>query len=208
MTHDYPPLPPEVEENPDLVPLRDDERWLHQKRYPEKYLSLKDIPDPPHSDLPDWLSSNPLDPEPKPLPLTAYANMFEWVCERISIGETLGTVLNRDPRNPDVGRFIRWVMKDEGRREKYYEAQAIGAEVMFEEDMIRIADADDSLEDVQRTKVKLDTRWKRLAICNRKRFGDVKQIEQNINIDLAEAMKAADERLKTVEMKKVGDRYE
>jgi hypothetical protein len=34
-----------------------------------------------------------------------------------------------------------------------------------------------------------------MGVWNRKRFGDIKQIEQNVTIDLSEAMRVAQERV-------------
>lgn len=187
----------------DLVPVDSTERYYHRKNHPEQYLSVKDIPVDRPAPLPKWLQSSDNDPSPSappPVPLTEFAKMYEWVLERIAIGESLDQVLNRDPRSPDVGRFMRWIMNDETRRNRYYEADAVAAEIMFAQDMIRIADADDSMEDVQRSKLKLDTRWKKMAVSNRKRFGDIKQIDQNVTIDLSAAMNAARDRIRTIEV--------
>jgi len=126
--------------------------------------------------------------------------MYDWVLERVAGGESLGNILNRDPRCPDVGRFIRWIMNDDGRKAQYEKALESYGEIMFIEDMLRIADADESMEDTTRSKLKLETRWKFLAVCNRKRFGDIKQIEQNVTIDLGAAMMAARERTRMIEV--------
>ena len=188
----------------DLVPIDSTERYYHRKNHPEQYLSIRDIPvDPP---VPKWLRSpdqSDNDPSPScppPVPLTEFAKMFDWVMERVAQGESLNNILNRDPRSPDVGRFIRWIMNDEERTAKYHKAQEAWSEVMLVEDMLRIADADESVEDVQRSKLKLDTRWRIMAVCNRKRFGDIKQIEQNVTIDLGAAMNAARERTRMIEV--------
>ena len=77
---------------------------------------------------------------------------------------------------------------------RYYEAQAIGAEVIAQQ-ILEIADAQDSMEDVNRSTLKINTRKWLLGVWNRKRFGDIKQIEQNVNIDLSQAMQDAQERL-------------
>jgi hypothetical protein len=73
-------------------------------------------------------------------------------------------------------------------------AQAIGAQAV-ERDILAIADAKDSIEDVNRSTLRINTRKWLLGVWNRKRFGDVKQIEQNVNIDLSQAMQEAQARL-------------
>lgn len=195
----------------DLVPVDSTERYYHRKNHPEQYLSVSQIPvEPSEPPVPKWLRPSDNDPSPSappPVPLSEFAKMYDWVLERVAQGESLGNILNRDPRCPDVGRFIRWIMNDDTRRDRYYKAQESWSEVMLVEDMIRIADADESMEDTARSKLKLDTRWKILAVCNRKRFGDIKQIDQNVTIDLGAAMNAARERTRTIEVNP-GGQYE
>jgi hypothetical protein len=84
-------------------------------------------------------------------------------------------------------------MKDEQRRTRYYAAQQAGAEIIFEE-MIDIADAENSFEDVQRSKLRIDTRKWVLGIHDKKRFGD-KSNELVVNVNLGEAMARAAERV-------------
>jgi hypothetical protein len=103
-------------------------------------------------------------------------------------------LFDNDPRAPDLKRFVAWVMRDENRKAQYYEAQAIGAEVLMIETPL-IADASDSMEDVNRSTLRVNTRKWQMSVWNRKRFGDVKQIDQNVTIDLSGAMQQAQERL-------------
>jgi len=58
-----------------------------------------------------------------------------------------------------------------------------------------IADAKDSLEDANRSAIRIDSRKWQLKVWNRERFGDVKQIEQTVTINLQDAMQVAQERL-------------
>lgn len=123
--------------------------------------------------------------------------MFEAIFDRmmdlIASGQPLAAALERDPREPDYAKFLAWVMRDEARRERYYEAQAVGAEVVAQQ-MLTIADAADTVEDVQRSTLRIGTRKWLLGVWNRKRFGDVKQIDQHVTIDMVGAMQEARER--------------
>ena len=58
-----------------------------------------------------------------------------------------------------------------------------------------IADAEDSLEDANRSAIRIDSRKWQLKVWNRERFGDVKQIDQTVHVDLTLAMETAQERL-------------
>lgn len=121
---------------------------------------------------------------------TLFPMMFEGVLVKIAEGHALKTILNEDYRQPEYEYFLRWVMLDPQRKERYYEAQAIGAEVIASE-MLDIADARDSLEDVARSTLRINTRKWILGVWNRKRFGETKQIDHNVTVDLSEAMSAA-----------------
>lgn len=159
-------------------------------------------------EMPDWLtpvspshdghnstSNNNLQPVTrKQLEHTTFENMFEWVLVKIAEGIPLKEILRSDFRQPEYEKFLRWMHTDEARRARYYEAQEIGAEIIASE-MLAIADADDSLEDVQRSTLRINTRKWVLGVWNRKRFGDVKQIEQNVTLDIGAAMAAADQRM-------------
>ena len=61
--------------------------------------------------------------------------------------------------------------------------------------ILEIADAEDSLEDVARSTLRINTRKWLVGVWNRKRFGETKQVEQTITIDLSEAMAAAQQRV-------------
>lgn len=161
----------------------------------------KDVPattDIHSSELPDLSRHSQLVVETRKaknqLELMAYEAVFDRALEEIAAGQPLSAVIEADHRSLSYQRFLSWVHRDEERKAKYYQAQEVGAEVVFEQ-MLEIADADDSLEDVARSTLRINTRKWRLAILNRKRFGEVKQIEQNVTIDLGAAMQEARDRV-------------
>ena len=159
--------------------------------------------------LPGWLAPEPLPyyhptvlqarrelrANRKAIEEIAFESMFEEfldvICEN-GLGVT--QMFDRDPRGPDLKRFIAWVVRDPKRKELYYEAQAVGAEVCAVE-IPMIADAKDSMEDANRSSIRIDARRWQLKVWNRERFGDVRQTEQTINVDLTLAMETAQERL-------------
>ena len=163
----------------------------------------------PQLELPQWLAPEPLPyyhPEVlrarrelranrKAIEEIAFESLFEEfldvICEN-GLGVT--QMFERDPRGPDLKRFIAWVVRDPRRKELYYEAQAVGAEVCAVE-IPMIADAKDSLEDSNRSSIRIDARKWQLKVWNRERFGDVKQIDQTVTVNLVEAMRDSQERL-------------
>jgi hypothetical protein len=123
-----------------------------------------------------------------------YPMILDAVLDHVASGEPVKTWFQRDPRDLDHSRFLRWVRSDSERFQQYREAQAAGAEVIFDQ-MLVISDASDSLEDVARSTLRLNTRWKALAVLDRDRFGEKRQIDQTVTIDMGAAMLEARERV-------------
>ena len=162
-----------------------------------------------HEPLPGWLAPEPL-PYYHPSVVQAkqslrenqraiehltFESLFDDVLDKVREGGMLvNQMFDNDPRAPSYARFISWVYRDENRRARYDEAQLAGAEVIKQQ-MLMIADADDSLEDVNRSTLRINTRKWMLGVMDKKRFGDVKQIDQTVTINLGDAMREAQERL-------------
>jgi len=126
---------------------------------------------------------------------TLYECTLDAVLERmVEHNYSFYDAVRDDPRGLDPKHMLAWVHRDETRKMRYYEAQAIAAEGVAQ-DMLRIADAKDSFEDVQRSTLRISTRKWLLGVWNRKRFGETKQIEQNVTIDIGEAMAQAQQRV-------------
>jgi len=123
-----------------------------------------------------------------------FAGLFERAIDRLMMGQPLSSSVELDPRQPEYGHFIGWIHKDADRKRRYLEAQEIGAEVVANQ-LLEIADAEDSIEDVARSTLRINTRKWLLGVWNRKRFGETKQIEQNVTIDLGGAMEEARRRV-------------
>lgn len=161
-------------------------------------LHIVDQIEQPLLPLPAWM----VDPSAPPARLAAlrkaneiatFSAKFETIIDQITCGQPLKTLLGDDPRNLDYARFLAWVMKDEKRKNRYHEAQRVAAEVISTQ-MLEIADARDTIEDVQRSTLRINTRKWYLGVLDRKRFGEVKQIDQTVTIDMVGAMEAARER--------------
>ena len=123
-----------------------------------------------------------------------YPACFERALEHIAEGNPLTAALEQYPIPIAPTRLLAWIHRDPERQARYYEAQAVGAEVVANQ-MIDIADASDSIEDVQRSTLRINTRKWLLGVWNRKRFGEVKQLEQTVTFDIGEAMAAAQARV-------------
>jgi hypothetical protein len=148
---------------------------------------LLDTPQP----LPDWLTpySDSLDPrDPAPdrssdtklslrlLERHIFEAIFDDVLSCVAGGGTVSYIVTQDQRGLDLGRFMGWMRGSPERWDAYREAQAIGAEVSFDR-VQAIADGEGSMEDVNRSRLRVETAWKRMAIIDRKRFGEKTSIE-------------------------------
>ena len=120
--------------------------------------------------------------------------VFDDILEHIASGQPLTAFVEMRPLAFDYQRCLSWIMRDETRKNRYYEAQEIGAEIVSHQ-ILGIADASDSLEDVARSTLRINSRKWLMGVWSRKRFGDIKQVDQNITIDLSAAMQEAQDRL-------------
>jgi hypothetical protein len=147
--------------------------------------------------LPSWLV-----PDRSTLPAvkrenlhTTYEAAFEGMLDKMTTSNiSFHEAVRDDFRGLNPTHYLAWVLRDEGRKNRYYEALAITAEGVAA-DMLRIADASDSFEDVARSTLKISTRKWLLGVWNRKRFGETRQVEQNITIDISQAMADANARV-------------
>ena len=152
--------------------------------------------------LPDWLKPEPIDLKNNPvnrrlsyaLAQSECAAMFEPTLDKLAMGMAVSEIIRESAHEISCAEFLRWVHKDPTRKARYYEAQEIGAEVVASE-MITIADGVNSLEDVQRSKLRIDTRKFLLGVWNRKRYGEVKQVEMTGTISITEALAQAQARI-------------
>ena len=144
-------------------------------------------------ELPSWLNPST---QVKELRETQFSVFFETVLDKLSRGINLKEILRDDQRDFDYPQLLRWIHKDPMRKSRYYEAQEIGSEMIAAE-ILEIADGQDGLEDVQRSKLRIDSRQFLIKTWNRKRYGDIKTLEVNQNISITAALEQANQRLIT-----------
>ena len=120
--------------------------------------------------------------------------MFERVLTEITRGRTLKSVVAEDLRDIDYDAFWRWVKRDSRRHDRYKEAKELRTE-WWAGRIIEIAEADDALEDVARSKLKIDTYKWLMGADNRKTYGESKQIELSTSISITAALEQARSRV-------------
>ena len=149
-------------------------------------------------ELPSWMTQVPPVPKESSAPKKEllekqFEIFFETILDKISRGINLKEILRDDQRDFDYTQLLRWIHRDPQRKSRYYEAQEIGSEMIAAE-ILEIADGD-GLEDVQRSKLRIDSRQFLIKTWNRKRYGDVKTLEVNQNISITAALEQANARL-------------
>ena len=142
------------------------------------------------SSIPSWLeitqttSTHNPSPTPSPTPLAKYPctseeltlmeltfdNFFEGSIDRIALGHPLKDIIADDPRDISIVEYLRWVRKDKTRKERLKEAEEIAAEVLIMQ-TIGIAEGVDSMEDTNRSTLRVNNNWKIAAAYSPKRFG-------------------------------------
>ncbi|MBU6231830.1 hypothetical protein KGP36_04115 [Patescibacteria group bacterium] len=146
--------------------------------------------------LPNWLTAGDA-PFPKPSKARSAAEfemVFPRVLECIAEGFTLSRAVRELPIKVDEGAFYRWIKKDVERERLYKEAKEIRTEVWAGR-VIEHAIAEDSTEDVSRSRLIVDSyRW--LMECdNRKGYGSVKQIDVTSSISITAALEQGRSRM-------------
>jgi len=120
--------------------------------------------------LPGWLQP----------PKVSTGNLYteytvEKVLERLVTGESLSAIC-RDDDMPTAGTWYRWMMKNPTLETRYHLAKAIGADAIVDENK-PIADGQLPTmgagfpDDVQRDKLRVETRFKLAAVQNPRRYG-------------------------------------
>ena len=131
--------------------------------------------------LPAWIGTTQPQPQPD-RPISAYGthialmeqvylSIWQQTLDRISLGHKLKDVISDDPREIDLAAFNRWIAKDKKRANEFKEAKRMGTHMVLEE-MIDIADGKDSMEDVARSTLRVNTRRLYLKAYNKDTFGD------------------------------------
>ena len=130
--------------------------------------------------LPSWIGTvatanpdTPLAPRTAHVALMEqiYLSIWETTLDRVSLGHKLKDILSDDPREIDLAGFNRWIAKDKQRSKALNEAKRMGTHMVLEE-MIDIADGLNSMEDVARSTLRVNTRRLYLKAYNKDTFGD------------------------------------
>ncbi len=101
--------------------------------------------------------------------------LFDYICEAISNGESLRSIC-ADENMPSTAGFMKWLAKDESGSlvEQYARAREAQADAIFDE-CLHIAD--EGSDDVQKAKLRIDTRKWMAGKLRPKKYGERQQLE-------------------------------
>lgn len=160
-------------------------------------------------EIPAWMVAPTPSVTPQQLPPARVTNreimfmqfeiMFDHVLEQMAEGHPIKHTLDKDARGYESSTFIDWIKKDPQRTVRYENAQLLYAEKLGSE-IIEIADAEDSIEDVNRSKLRIDSRKWLMGVYNKRRYGDTKTIELGGSISITEALAQARARVVDAEV--------
>ncbi len=146
--------------------------------------------------VPHWLDSSPVEYRPSKTPPQSRRDLqfqqvefaFDTLLEAIAGGATLDNALKDYPVPLDLGLFRQWLGRNPERQIDMEQAESYRAEVWAGQ-IIAIADGTEApLEDVNRSKLRIDTRWRLMSAHNRKRYGEVKTRDINNTISITAAL--------------------
>lgn len=149
--------------------------------------------------LPDWLTSlpptddmlprYPITKDQRELEQMTFLALFERVVEGLEAGNPVSRIVRDDPRQVDLGRFMGWIRRDSTRQSRFDEAKINGM-LVLEDKLLEIAEGADSVEDVTRSKLKVDTIKFIMQSWNKRRYGQEKETSHaftgGINIVIGE----------------------
>jgi hypothetical protein len=136
--------------------------------------------------IPHWLQPEKRDSNP-PFAERTWEDILNW-CRA---GHTLTAFCREIDGAPEIGQLRKWIHDDEERLEEYYRAQAIGA-AQTEDEIRDIADGKSHEgvvpNDVKRDSLRINARKFLLGVWNRDRYGERKQAEVSVSIDMHEVI--------------------
>ena len=110
-----------------------------------------------------------------------HENFMIAALDRIALGHPLKDIIEDDPRGISMIEFIRWVRKDKDRLAQWREAEEIAAEVLIMQ-TLGIAEGAGSMEDVNRSSLRVQNNWRVAAAYSPKRFGKDTGVVSNAGV--------------------------
>ena len=130
--------------------------------------------------LPSWLDTDPTtslstapvtrDPTGITYRELQYTNLFESALDRLALGHQLLDICDDDPRGISAVEFLRWIKNDKERYNRFKESQELAAEFLVY-GAIKAANGNDSMNDVNRDKLIVDTSLRIAGAWSPRKYG-------------------------------------
>ena len=109
--------------------------------------------------------------------LDTFEKIFDPAMEALADGTSIVKFLQSDHRSLSAGRFMRWIMDDPQRYRAYLRSHEVAME-LISNDLIPIADGkDDPMEDVARSKLRVDARKLMMGFNAKDRFTNTTKVD-------------------------------
>lgn len=128
------------------------------------------------TELPSWLeltqTTSTTSPSTSigPYKELQFENLFEGALDRLSMGHQLTDICDDDPRGLSPVEFLKWIKKDKERHNRFKESQELAAEFLIY-GAIKAANGGDSMNDVNRDKLIVDTSLRIAAAWSPRKYG-------------------------------------
>ncbi len=145
---------------------------------------------PEHSNVLDYAAARTR----RDLQYIQFGHAFESIMESIAGGATLTNAIRDWPIELDQGMFVAWINRSSTRLTAYREAKELRSETWAGK-IIEVADGvDNAMEDVARSRLKIDTYKWLMSADNRKVYGETKTIDVGMSISITAALAEANGR--------------
>lgn len=102
--------------------------------------------------------------------LDTFEAIFDQAVDAVENGEGISLFLSRDHRSITPGRFMRWILADPTRERRYKDACRVAAHLMRGDILAKADGTDQTIDDVARSKLAVDARFKLMALADPKEF--------------------------------------
>lgn len=190
--HDRPP-----KRGPDFLPSTEDATGARSGRHNHVVTHDGDKSLFTDTGLPTWL----VPAHQHTLPVYDEGTWRE-IIERVMCGEPMKSIC-ADGRMPNLLPLMRYMKHHPERREEYNEARRMAAEVHLEPAMVNASDGKDekgneTLEDTARSALRVKTYQFLLKAWDRERYGEKKDVDITVGVNLVNAMDEAERRVERV----------
>ena len=168
------------------------------------------------SELPPWMQAAAVVLKKESLSLhrelekQSFEIAYDTMLEDVASGGTLTDFCRRYHTPLSHTRYRAWLLRDPKRADEFAKAQQLGARAI-EDDLIRISDGVNpdgsaSIEDVTRSKLKIDTRKFVLRVIDIDRYGETKQVNATVvNVTEERARTMTTSEIKAMLVKRIAE---